>query len=1428
MRVGCELPIAIKLRPGTSDGLLAELEDKLADAIARRLAEATHAMSARLPSVPTTVRWPQPDVRFSGLTLTHEERARIESVVRRALRRGIATRGTQDLSASPGFMLVRGGSTVPPADDGIHIAAGQEDSFWKLVRGWLFTRVINDEGISDRNDAIRILMRGIRRPRAQVLIKEALDTPFFQSGVRMEMTFALQKRAKEEPVAWDLLLYGIERPNDFSGYGPFDQGFQSDAGGLAQFLGNVLEHGSDDEKRNAGRAVRYILDQQFQKRMEQHRADFEAFRKLAAKYGLYAKTGLGVDAIRNHIAANIDLVLLSIGAIQDAVHFSPYGTKGDPFRAADETLLVALTTALGQKKAALATMPAEEIDALDTRTVHLVEMTTLLPEILSKINGGIEALGRIIAAGSQSDEIDALFTLRHRFIAAYCATPADDDAQKRFSEAQSDLADLRSFVANVKWERLKAAWDGLKLQGISAMAYYQPTEPGGGLLDDATYVRMRATIHEYIRTFDALFIAPSAGGMLGTGVGVQVTSPTKALNLAQATSVEGDLAIFSVASGLVLFFAIAANLDARMRSERVWTQGWRDEQSQVLLAIRNELAGFFNSEKWAAFAAKRDEFRQRLDNEATVIEAKMKLEARVRVAIVLAASLAAGFAGVGVRLLAGTVVEAAIGAEGLAIASTVAEATAFTGTQAAAEHFVFGKPVDWGEAGKSLAINVAQFGAFRLLGSALGPGPSGRTILAFFVRQGVRVTFAVDIAVLLNIAQTGDLPHDWNTFLVQTIGMYAIGSAFGAWGAKIEEASIKTRFGNYRTQTEALGRRMQAIVRRGGLASETEFEAARKEALAWLDESETIAKLSKSRGLMTDDVLTAALDQFSEWRTTIQNAKWSAPSGHAAQALELPAGTADALVRVGTSPVYRYNPARPPWQLTGFAASLSKNPRLRVSLKDGELVVRDTSGHIRLLIQPGPIVAGLLAPPEPTAPPPHVLTFIERAIGEQTAAGLEQATRQLAQINRLALSELQGSGDRGLAALSLLMEHRTEFSFSGVKWGIDSIRGLETMLELPRGITRAQINKLFFTFAAQLADLGDLFARFNAISTMPGANLLVDPQFNAPSSAKLISAYRAMRARGMELPADMNVKAVRGLLRLVREKGETGAVEDVLNTPLERRAALLAGLDPIVDPGTPTLDAVRKILLPHVQPVRPSIAPADETTTPASIRAQYEALAKAHKAKIDTHVLGRIEASVEAYKKMLRRVQTEKLTDDQLNGLGRSLDGARNEFDALALALERGDDILSYGAPRGAAHGDVYIAAVDVGALPLRGKYTVKNAPRDENVQIDVLSKRVDQVLEIREETLAHFGLPEKWEALADQAPATVDWNDLATNTFVNRKWRQIARFVALRDFADALAREWGVPVGVTRIVVRAETFAPKALLALKNLDVDHEIIPKK
>ena len=1080
---------------------------------------------------------------------------------------------TYDLPSYDGgrkLVVVTSFTDAAHGDDGLHIASGHEADFWRGLRSMLFIKVQNGQGIPERNEAIRILLQGIRRQGAQILIREALDHPV--SGVRIELIDALGKIKHDQTLAWQLLLYGLERPGDLLGYGPLDKQLDTDAAPLIKVLVAALEGTDEPYRANAARFIRHYLEGQFDGRNTKKRRAYDLLRTVAARFDLYGKGPLGADATRDRVARAIDVLIDTTPVIVDPLTpTTPYETA----QTNDEHILDPYITSMKALKAALPFFTPDALTTLDTRITGALEMALVLPDRIQNIQNAIRVFARALRGDPHpSDEVVALQQLRRRYLLAFVSASTSDSAIESFKTAERNFADLRNVVADIKFARL--AVDFKKARELVDTASGMPLLR---MPSDPSFTTMKELLARYTQALSELLMP------LGVGTAsFQVSRAPVAASYESAVQTEIDLNLYKILATMFLYYAASLRYEQDVNEQEIGSAKWRILIKVQTHVLRSKILKYWNHENYRGFLDA--DLQQDLDHIDQEIQDQQKYDRNLKTAILLAATLVAGVAGILVRTaLLGTLLEATAGATRLAVSTTVVltEATAFTATQVGLEHLAFGKSVTLGGFARELGLNVAQFAAFGALSRFLGPmGASGPKWLAFVGKHATGLALQFDIGLLTREAQGRGFSTDVGNFLVETIGAYAIGATTSHIAGEIQNEAVAAHIKEVRSQGAEILRRGNAALRSGELDS-AGFDRLKHDLIAWLGKVDTLNDFLLSSKTMTKQDHAAALDVINQLTDRIAHAKFQ-PGRPYSGPLLLEAAKVPGLVKVGSTELYRYDPRRPPTQLQELARSYQRVGSLDTSFENGTLTVREVgSRRLVLLIGPGPVPAGLLPEGAPSQPPRHPPTFIESASGGHlTPAGIAASTAIINGINRNALPELQSRGDAGRAGLSLLLKYR----FSLKAWPIASVRGLAIAFEAPRAISKANLERFF---SLPSADTADAFGNFQAIADMPGANLVLS-QPSLQDAITLIGMYRELRSLNLSLPPDMNESALRGLLAMRLSMGPYLTLEAIRNLSVGQRLAEFMRFDP--RPQTPGQAVARPepLLTPLGQPTRAGIA----------------------------------------------------------------------------------------------------------------------------------------------------------------------------------------------------------------------------------------------
>jgi hypothetical protein len=495
------------------------------------------------------------------------------------------------------------------------------------------------------------------------------------------------------------------------------------------------------------------------------------------------------------------------------------------------------------------------------------------------------------------------------------------------------------------------------------------------------------------------------------------------------------------------------------------------------------------------------------------------------------------------------------------------------------------------------------------------------------------------------------------------------------------------------------------------------------------------------------------------------------------------------LRRVGSSEVYTYPDESPPqglgtllarYEAAGYPVERYEGGFVRVLSPGRRTVFVLASGPVYLALPPTPTPEAATGAPG-QAQPITAPSLLVRAVGYRSLPELAAIEAALRRINPRLLPVLQSEfpGTEGLASLELLVEQRALLT----RWPIEAVRGLAYMFQLERGIGRTTIRRLFAGLdEPRLIETLVHYASIAESERVAGAtSAILDPELSPWSQSTLIEAVDRLRAGRLELRGTMDLRAARGLLRLVRDNPLTYANE-VLRMPPEQRLDRLRRLDPVVDPRITRLPEVEAELAMH-RVILPNGINLLHGTPEDVVRAVEQRLAVAaskggfHDAAIRQEFVG----LVQRYHDRVAQLQANDL------GVRSNARGDRQELVDLVTAMESGAQVLSMGLKMR--------VVIDLATYELKPGIRVVNAPPEVEVQLDLGLHRADGSLLAVETTTGRLSLPENLAFLDPQSklPAKdVDWSALDRNDFSQHKFMQAFKLYIFRRFSADLGRSWG------------------------------------
>lgn len=1391
--IRCVIPLQVRLRGIPGDRLLQQMRAEIARALAARLRTADRQIAAREGALPCARHAAAPCIRFGGMPTDDAARRRIAAAIEAAITEALAggmpsPTSVRQVDWHPGNAA--GGAL---ADDGLHLRAGSEDVFWNALRTALASDDTAAPGSIGRREAVRVLLQGVRRPRAQALIREALERP--GNAGRYLLVEALGAATHDQPLAWRLLLGALSRPGDTLGLAAFDAALARDADLALAFLADALGSADAALQRSAGRVVRHALDARSAgaRPRAPARALRGRLRALARRFGLYADGPPGADALREQVVRRIDVLVETLPAIvaplDPPVRLETADSDDSHTLAATRGLLLALAAGT-----MLLDWPA--LRTLARRVDLALAMAALLPQRIGLLQRKLAALAAAQPDESlPHDEVVVLHRLRRAYLLAFATAATDDGAHAAFLDAEKTLATLAGVVADLKFARLEALFEQSRVDVALCRS-----RAFDGIEADAAAAEMWRTLHLDGKSFVNVFARPPYAGPPDPSAG-----PVHQLDM--TLQLEADLDVYRVQGAMFAMYTAALQLEdaalGRFGGQALGDEDWRRATTAALRPVRTRILGYWHRGDFAGFLGVAEHLNRQLAVLESDVAFTRRRDGRVRTLITLAAALVAGIA----TAASGGLLAPSLEGVALLAAEAVVGGTAFTLTDQALERFTFDTPLSARRVGREWASNIGQMFVLGAVFKAIGPlGGRAGGWMGFVRRQAVGLAVQASLVALpslpaLRLAlETRRFTPETQDLLVQALGMYVIGLVTSSIGHEVKQAALRSRQAEVARRGADVRQRVDNAAR-SGLFGVAELERLKADLRLLLDGVEECNRLLAAADAMTASEQEAAQDLLDTARARV-DAMQAAGAGAVRGPLTLDPDQVQGLTRVGDSPIYHYDPASPPAQLADLDRSLRLVPGLDVQFEGGLLVARDaTTRELRLLVGPGEGPVAFLSPPRRALAAgsgiDELPTFLEAAAGTGPLAPQRRQllAREMHAINRNAVAILESLGDTGLAALSLLAEHRAALQ----GWSDKAIRGLATALELPRAIRRSTLGRFF---ARSNSELVKFFEDFSAIAGMPGANAV----FRQPSTIRtiyLVELYRELRARGFELPPGMDESAQRGLMFMAADLGRPAMIDRLRQVDVAARLSEFRQRDPLADAAQPppTLEA-QAVLDRHALDLRPGINLLDPALTSAQVVARIAKRASAFGGSFDADYGYQLAERIDRYRKWIRGFQ------DETGPNARNVNGALREFQDVMETLERGDS----------PH-EVRSGTISLGRWKLLGRVTIVGAPEDLIHSPDRVSTSAAGVLELAEIGDSDLGLPSELQALArTDGDVTIDFSKIPDDTSSGRKWRQILKNQALVEFAHALGG------GPARTTVHVRSATKPAREALRRMGIHLQV----
>lgn len=1317
---------------------------------------------------------------------------------------------------------------------------------------------------SQRSGLIQMLaglavQKGPVQGRAEERIRQLLSgDPKKDLGDHISAVMHLQDWVAKSRRAYSLLLYGrlwfADRSKAEVGSSLVVSAFQTWLHyQKGQFTIAFLREritGSDPVAANlAGRIAADLLERENTPDAQKYRASYAALRAMVREHGWESYGALGAASATSRIFAALQVMRDQCVGAERAVRLGPVG---DAWEDADTASLKRAITALGGRGVlrsgtgvgalvftaenreetehelllSPATFTSEWLLEMARATTLAVDAGATLEARMEALHANARALDDFLGASAarNSDERQALFDLRHEYVEAWLSllnqrfAPGAGLAaqyQRRIDEVERKFAHFDEVVAVRKFKASREHFGTYsRLWNEGNLKY-----PGNQALDEKFFFVMRDVL---ARERENLSDRYALGFSVNTGSAVIRMPPSDAYiptDLRLVAALERDTSIFGMQAAIFMLYATNLSIHNIMLKMDVGSDSFRATQGARLSAMRTELEGFWNKGNFDAFFTKTDGYEQMLGNVVEKIKDRAKLDLLLNIAITLIAALVTWGAALAVRVAAlSETLALARTARVVASMGTLMEVGVFTATELSLRGAVFGKELTVAGAVRTAATNLAFVGALKAVGKLAEPLGQGSAVRQLMFGHLMGFSGVAAVSATMTRIETGEWPPDVALFLAQTAATYLLlaGLHLSFQQLVAKPTLLKAagaRLENLKIANSALADSLRTRVNEGTLTAK-DFEGIRSERIRLVEEVRALAQILRDGGVISAADM-AAVNKMADGAAADAKAAVFVPPPTAdpvVRALPAPE-TAEGLVRVGESNTYSFDPSR---SRAGMDAMLMRYKERGYTVRgtNALMQVLDPRGRTRFVLAAGPVASTRLLLPMPSGQSPPTQDALTRATG-LSEPQLSAARTQLAAINARTEATLAAEypDHTVLATLALLVE---QSSVIQGPWPIDSIRGVADALVLERGIPRVAVRRLFASIDPKR--LPGLFADFHDIVTSPkvkpGSQFLIADDLIPKNSLTLIDAWRRMQRRGLELPADMDRRAVRGLARQI-DKMPGGWEQWISGIAREKRADSLRAMSGLVDPRVRLPQDITEVLEYVSADVanQPGLSPLTGTSGEDFVK-QVESRSPAGRFSDPTLRMVYV-AKVDRLRMDAARLQQGQMA----RGDWENIVGRANEVRQTAAVLLSGGRILVSDrdvGPKGP------LPNVDLASFALPGGGHVKNAPKGMEVHLDLLFTESAGALVALELTTAELGLPGPCRMLDPQDPSyggDLDWSALDKSIASHRKFMQAVKIYQLGKMAAALGTAWsGQPVNPAMLRIRAGDFSAPAARALENL----------
>ncbi len=1230
--------------------------------------------------------------------------------------------------------------------------------------------------------------------------------------------------------------------------------------------------GNDALQANlAARIVADLLEMEATPEGQKHKANYAALRKMARENGWEAFGALGMASTTPRIFSALQIIRSEAEQLERAVRLGPIY---DQWEEADTKRLTGIIAGLNQKgdikdvdtqgketkryytaenreeteHAHLSYSPAAKLASLQDMANAMTiaaDAGAKIQERTQILHANAVALDDLLGidASKNTDERGALFDLRHEYIETWLSITSStfgsaSNGLAAGYQAQLDMVDLKFeqfdlVIAKRKFERTRTSYESyLKWFEQGNKAY-----PGNNGLDESFFFVMRSTLEDSVPRLDSnlgfklvsntfgAYASPFGTPQFTVTARVPESAETMpgANDLVEASRLSKATSLFGFRAAIFMLYASNLSIHQVMVKADVGSKSFRESMTGTLVGMRTELANYWQTLDYDGFMAKTAGYEQSLNTVLEKIKDRAKLDLLVNLAITLIAALVTEGAALAVRMAAiSETIALARTARTIASVSTLFEVGVFTASELTMQRILLGKEITGMGAVKSAATNLAFMGALKGVGKLAEPLAGGSPVRQLLMGHLIGFTGVAAVSATMGRIETGQWPSDVASFLTQTAVTYLLIAGmhhgFQAIAKPKLEAAANTRLENLNSANEALYQTLRQKVDTGTL-SKADFEAIRTERSRLIDEARAVAQVLKDGGVISATDF-AAIEKMSASATADAKAA-SFPlsatptaADPVVKALPAPESVIE-LSRVGDSNTYVYDPSKSTAKVDALVTRYTEKG-FKVEGTPSLRRITDPMGRTRFLLSGAPVASPrLLHAGKSDAPTTATASALERTT-HLSGAELTNMRDTLARINPEleAKLPLDYPDHTVLAALSLFVTHASSINPG---WSIDAARGVADAVRLENGIPYSAVHRLFLTTDPKT--LPKLFADYHEISNSPkvssGAKYLIADDLMPKNSAILINGIRDLKARGLELPADMDLRATRGLLRQIQTM-PGGWLTWFQSTAKDKRAERLRVLSGLNDPRVTLPQNVTELLADISTDIIPGLNPL------AGMNG--EAFVKLLEARVGT---GKFEDPIQ---RALYVAKVDKLRFDvALLQQGRPLEhgqwevvvGRANEVRQVAGILIGGATIHTSDrdvGPKGA------LPNVNLADIALPGGSKIVNGPTSKDVHIDLLFTETGGSLVALEMTTAELTLPQEFSALDPKNSAfgsPIDWAVAEANKSkaTVRKFMQMVKIYQLNQVATSLGTAWsGQPVNPASMRIRAGDFSSGAARAIESL----------